>query len=76
MATAGRDSYIRQVRVELADGFNFVGAVQREYFDSRGRRTVLIEDSTGQERAVRPAYPSVTVHDLDDGQDGVGGGRS
>jgi hypothetical protein len=75
MATISRDAVGSRVRVELADGFNYVGTVRRVYFDNRGRRAVLIEDSIGQERTVRPAYPSVTVHGLDDDLDD-GGGRS
>jgi hypothetical protein len=76
MATISRDAVGSRVRVELADGFNCVGTVRRVYFDSRGRRTVLIEDSIGQERTVHPEYPSVSVHDLDDGLDDSGGGLS
>jgi hypothetical protein len=74
--SAGEDSHIRRVRVELADGYNFVGTVVREYFDSRGRQTVLVEDTQGNQRTVRPAYPSVAVHELDDGLDDSGGGLS
>jgi hypothetical protein len=44
--------------------------------DSRGRRTVLIEDNHGQERAVRPGLPSVSVEILDgDGDDDRDDGR-
>jgi hypothetical protein len=73
---AGEDSYLRRVRVELADGFNFAGTVVREYYDSRGRQTLLVEDSRGNQRTVHPEYPSVSVHDLDDGLDDSGGGLS
>lgn len=62
----GRDSVGQSVRVELADGYNCVGTVRRAYFDSRGRRTLLIEDSLGQERAVHPVRPSVSIQVLDD----------
>jgi len=74
--SAGEDSYLRQVRVELADGFNFAGTVVREFYDSRGRRTLLVEDTQGNERTVHPQYPSVSVHGLDDdGRDDDRGGR-
>ena len=59
-----------RVRVDFADGFNCVGKVRRVYFDSRGRRTVLVEDSIGNERAVRPQRPSVTIQVLDQGRRG------
>ena len=73
MTDSSGDSYLRRVRVELADGFNFAGTVVREYRDSRGRRTVLVEDTRGQERTVRPEYPSVSIHDLDLDDDRRGG---
>ena len=57
-----------RVRVGLADGFNFVGTVRRVYSDSRGRRTILVEDSIGQERTVQPRYPHVEIHELDGGR--------
>jgi len=66
MPTVDRDAVGSRVRVELADGFNFVGTVQRVYPDSRGRSEILIEDSLGQERAVRPSRPSVDIVVLDD----------
>jgi hypothetical protein len=63
-----------RVFVELGDGFNCVGEVRRVSRDSRGRRTVLIEDNHGQERAVRPGLPSVSVEILnDDGDDDLDG---
>jgi hypothetical protein len=71
MSTIGRDAVGSRVRVELADGFNCVGTVRRVYFDSDGRRTILVEDSIGQERAVRPQRPSVSVDLLGDGPGGV-----
>jgi hypothetical protein len=70
MSTIGRDAVGSRVRVELADGFNCVGTVRRVYFDSHGRRTILVEDSIGQERAVRPQRPSVSVDILEDEQGG------
>jgi hypothetical protein len=66
MSTIGRDAVGSRVRVEMADGFNCVGTVRRVYFDGRGRRTILVEDSIGQERAVRPQRPSVDIVVLDD----------
>jgi hypothetical protein len=69
MATIGRDAVGQRVRVDLADGFNCVGTVRRVYFDTDGRRTVLVEDSLGRERAVRPVRPSVSIEILD-GQGG------
>jgi len=72
MDRIGRDSVGQSVRVDLADGFNCVGTVRRVYFDSHGRRTVLVEDSLGQERAVRPARPSVSLRCLDE-DSGQGG---
>jgi hypothetical protein len=66
----GRDAVGCRVRADLRDGFNFVGTVRRVYFDSDGRRTILVEDSIGQERAVRPSRPSVSVDLLGDGQGG------
>ena len=66
----GRDGYLRRVRVELADGYNFIGTVRRDYYDSRGRRTLLVEDTQGNRRTVRPAYPSVTVRDLVEDEQG------
>ena len=66
-----RDAVGCRVRADLRDGFNFVGTVRRVYFDSDGRRTILVEDSIGQERAVRPARPSESVEIIDDtGQGG------
>jgi hypothetical protein len=71
MSGIGRDSVGSRVRVDLRDGFNCVGTVRRVYFDSRGRRTILVEDSLGNERAVRPARPSESVEIIDDtGQGG------
>ena len=71
MARIGRDAVGSRVRVDLRDGFNFVGTVRRVYFDSDGRRTILVEDSIGQERAVHPARPSESVELIDDtGQGG------
>jgi len=67
----GRDAVGSRVRVDLRDGFNCVGTVRRVYFDSDGRRTILVEDSIGQERAVRPQRPSVSVDILEDGPGGV-----
>jgi hypothetical protein len=69
MDEIGRDSVGQRVRVELADGFNCVGTVRRVYYNSHGRLTVLVEDSLGQERAVRPVRPSVSIEVLD-GQGG------
>jgi hypothetical protein len=66
----GRDAVGSRVRVDLRDGFNCVGTVRRVYFDSDGRRTILVEDSIGQERAVRPSRPSVSVDILGDGRGG------
>ena len=62
----GRDAVGSRVRVDLRDGFNCVGTVRRVYFDSDGRRTILVEDSIGQERAVRPHLPSESVEILED----------
>jgi hypothetical protein len=70
MSTIGRDAVGSRVCVELAGGFNCVGTVRRVYFDSHGRRTILVEDSIGQERAVRPQRPSVSVDILEDGPGG------
>ena len=71
MSAVSRDDLGSRVRVELADGFNFVGTVRRVYPDSRGRREILIEDTQGNERTVRPYRPSVDVVVLDDtGQGG------
>lgn len=64
----------RRVFVELADGYNFVGTVVEDDVDGRGRRTLLIEDSQGQQRAVRPAQPQVTISDAD-ADNGRRGGR-
>lgn len=64
--SAGRYSAGDRVRVELADGYNCVGTVRRDHYDSQGRRTVLIEDSLGERRAVHPRRPSVTIHVLDE----------
>jgi hypothetical protein len=50
----------RRVLVELADGLNFAGTVRREYVE-RGSRRLLVEDSRGNERVVRPARPSVSI---------------
>lgn len=61
-------SHLRRVRVELADDYNFVGEVVRDYVDSRGRRTLLVEDNRGEERTVRPRYPHVEVYELDGGE--------
>jgi len=58
---------LRRVRVELADGFNFVGTVQREYRDSHGRRRIEVEDTRGKVRDVRLNRPSVSVRELGDG---------
>jgi len=69
MDEIGRDSVGQRVRVNLPEGFNCLATVRRVYFDSHGRRTVLVEDSIGQERAVRPARPSVSIEVLD-GQGG------
>ena len=71
MRTIGRDAVGSRVRVELADGFNCVGTVRRVYFDGRGRRTILVVDSLGNERAVRPSRPSVSVDILEDDGGGV-----
>ena len=65
MATRGRgdgggDLVGSRVRVELADGLNFVGTVRRDYVE-RGSRRLLIEDSRGNERVVRPSRPSVSI---------------
>jgi hypothetical protein len=68
-----RDSVGSRVHVELADGFNFVGRVTQDYFDSRGRRTLLVEDTQGNDRTVRPALPHVSLHDLGGDRDGRGG---
>jgi len=62
----GADSVGKRVRVNLREGFNCVGTVRRVYFDSHGRRTVLVEDSIGQERVVHPARPSVSIQRLDE----------
>ena len=56
----GRDLVGSRVRVELADGLNFVGTVVRDYVE-RGSRRLLIEDSRGNERVVRPSRPSVSI---------------
>jgi hypothetical protein len=61
----GSDGYLRPARVELADGYNFIGTVRREYLDSRGWRTLIVEDTQGNRRTARPAYPLVTVYNLD-----------
>jgi hypothetical protein len=66
----GRDAVGSRVRVDLRDGFNCVGTVRRVYFDSHGRRTILVEDSIGQERTVRPQRPSVSVDIIEDGPGG------
>jgi hypothetical protein len=66
MSTIGRDAVGSRVRVDLRDGFNCVGTVQRVYFDTDGRRTILVEDSLGNERAVHPARPSESVEIIDD----------
>lgn len=66
----------RRVRVELADGFNFIGVVVAEYVDSRGRRTLRLEDRQGNDRLARPDLPHVDVVDLEDEDEGRrGGGR-
>jgi hypothetical protein len=39
-------------------------------FDRRGRQKILVEDSIGNERAVRPYLPSESVEILEDGQGG------
>jgi hypothetical protein len=70
MSRIGRDSVGCRVRVDYRDGFNCVATVRRVYFDSDGRRTILVEDSLGNERAVRPARPSESVEILEDGQGG------
>ena len=71
MSRIGRDSVGSRVRVDYRDGFNCVGTVRRVYFDRGGRRTILVEDSLGQERAVHPARPSESVEIIDDtGQGG------
>ena len=60
--SAGRDGVgLRRVQVELADGFNFSGVVQREYRDSRGRRRIVVEDTRGEERDVGLWRPSVSI---------------
>lgn len=56
----GGDLEGRRVLVELADGLNFAGTVRRDYV-GRGGRRLLVEDSRGNERVVRPARPSVSV---------------
>ena len=56
----GRDLVGSRVRVELADGLNFAGTVRRDYVE-RGSRRLLIEDSRGNERVVRPSRPSVSI---------------
>jgi hypothetical protein len=63
--SAGRDGVgLRRVQVELADGLNFAGTVRRDDV-GRGGRRLLVEDSRGNERVVRPARPSVSV-DVED----------
>lgn len=63
-ANIDRETYLDRVRIELSDGFNYVGTVVREYRDSRGR-AVLIEDTQGRERVARLEKPSVEVKFLD-----------
>ena len=66
----GRDLVGSRVRVELADGFNFVGTVRRDGVEGVDRR-LLIVDSRGNDRVVRPSRPSVSVECLDvDGSPG------
>jgi hypothetical protein len=62
----GRDAVGSRVRVTFRDGFNCVGTVRRVSFDRRGRQKILVEDSIGQERAVRPHLPSESVEILED----------
>lgn len=78
MPRESRGDCPRRVFVELGDGHNFVGTVLEDDVDGRGRRTLLIEDSQGQQRAVRPAQPQVTISDADadaDADGGLRGGR-
>jgi hypothetical protein len=76
MPTVDRDAVGSRVRVELADGYNCVGTVRRVYPDSRGRREILIEDTQGNERTVRPYRPSVDVVVLGDRDDTGRGGSA
>ena len=67
MATRGRgrdDLEGRRVRVDLPDGFNFVGTVRRDGVEG-GERRLLVEDSRGGDRVVRPGRPSIEIRDLD-----------
>jgi hypothetical protein len=67
----GSGSYLRRrVLVKLPDGFNFTGTVVSDGVGPGGQRRVLVEDSRGKERVVRPADPGVTIEDI-----GRGGGR-
>ena len=75
--SAGRDGVgLRRVQVELADGFNFVGTVRREYHDSHGRRRIIVEDTQGEERDVGLWRPSVSITELDGRATGSDRGRS
>jgi len=71
----GSGSYLRRrVLVKLPDGFNFTGTVASDGVGPGGQRRLIIEDSRGKERVVRPAEPGVTIEDI--GADmGRGSGR-
>ncbi len=71
----GSGSYLRRrVLVKLPDGYNFTGTIVKDGIGPGGQRRLIIEDSRGKERVVRPADPGVTIEDI--GADiGRGGGR-
>jgi hypothetical protein len=71
----GSGSYLRRrVLVELPDGYNFTGTIVKDGVGLGGQHRLVIEDSRGKERVVRPANPGVTIEDI--GSDiGRGDGR-
>jgi hypothetical protein len=61
----GSGSYLRRrVLVKLPDGYNFTGRVVSDGVGPGGRRQLVVEDSRGRERVVRPADPGVTIEDI------------